>query len=53
MGNQPGSGQQGGTGDRGGSQPKYSPGDDRGIVKNPNNPAYDADQANRQKQGGK
>jgi len=39
-----------GGGDRGGSQPKYSPDDDRGIVKNPNNPAYEADQVNRKEQ---
>lgn len=44
---------QGGTGagtGRGGSDPKHSPNDDRGIVKNPNNPAHDADRANREKQ---
>lgn len=49
-----GGGQQGGTqgggGHRGGSQPKYSPNDDRGIVNNDNNPASDADKANREKQ---
>ena len=38
--------------DRGGSKRGLSPEDDRAIVKNPNNPAYDADQANRQKQRG-
>lgn len=30
---------------------KPSPNDDRSIVKNPNNPAFHADQANRQAQG--
>jgi hypothetical protein len=33
--------------DRGGSSPDRSPNDDRSDVMNPNNPAYDADQANR------
>jgi hypothetical protein len=47
----PGQGGSGG-GDRGGSDPKYSPNDDRGIVKNPNNPAHEADRVNREKQGG-
>lgn len=47
-------GQQGGTGgqDRGGSQPKYSPNDDRAIVKNSTSDAYDADKANRAGQAG-
>lgn len=40
----------GGAGDRGGSQPKYSPNDDRSIVKNPTSPAHGADDVNRQKQ---
>lgn len=39
-------------GNKGGSQPKYTPRDDRSIVKNPNNPAYTKDQANQAKQGG-
>jgi hypothetical protein len=39
-------------GHQGGSKPEYSPGDDRSNVKNDNNPAYEADQANRVKQGG-
>jgi hypothetical protein len=33
--------------DRGGSSPDRSPNDDRSDVMNPNNDAYDADQANR------
>jgi hypothetical protein len=39
--------------DRGGSQRHLSPEDDASIVKNPNNSAFDADEANRlrQKQG--
>lgn len=54
-GSKEGGGKSGGSGsvDRGGSQPKYSPNDDRGIAKNPNNPAHGADQANRARQGGK
>lgn len=39
-------------GNKGGSQPKYTPADDKAIVKNPTNPAYEADQANREKQKG-
>jgi hypothetical protein len=39
-------------GNKGGSQPKYSPNDDKSIGKNPNNPAYDAAKANEAKQGG-
>ena len=38
------------TEDRGGSQPHLSPDDDQSIVKNKNNPAYDADVANRKEQ---
>src|SRR5205809_822850 len=38
--------------DRGGSSPDRSPNDDRSDVMNPNNPDYDADQANRDSQGG-
>jgi len=38
--------------DRGGSSPDRSPNDDRSDVMNPNNPAYDADQANRDSQSG-
>jgi hypothetical protein len=41
------------TVDRGGSDPTRSPNDDRSDVHNPNNPAHAADQANREKQGGK
>ena len=49
------SGESGGTsssggGDRGGSSPDRSPNDDHSDVKNENNPAYDADQANRAEQ---
>jgi hypothetical protein len=33
--------------DRGGSSPDRSPNDDRSDVMNPNNDAYDADQANQ------
>src|SRR5437762_3254564 len=40
----------GGDGDRGGSSPDRSPNDDRSDGMNPNNPAYDADQENREKQ---
>ena len=36
--------------DRGGSQPKYSPADDRSNIKNPTHPSHDADQANRRRQ---
>lgn len=36
--------------DRGGSQPKYSPNDDRSIAKNPTSDAYEADQKNQRKQ---
>lgn len=36
---------------KGGSQPQYTPNDDRTIVKNPNNPAHTKDQANQAKQG--
>jgi len=36
--------------DRGGSSPDRSPNDDRSDVMNPNNDAYDADQANRASQ---
>ena len=36
--------------DRGGSQPKYSPNDDRSIAKNPTSPAHEADQKNQRKQ---
>lgn len=44
-------GSQGGSGGhRGGSRPEYSPNDDRAIVKNPTSDAFDADQANREKQ---
>jgi hypothetical protein len=42
----------GSTPHKGGSQPQYTPNDDRAIVKNPTNPAYDADQANRKTQQG-
>jgi hypothetical protein len=45
QGGAPGSGS-----DRGGSSPGRGPNDDRADVKNPNNPAYEADQANRAKQ---
>ena len=38
--------------DRGGSSPDRSPNDDRSDVMNPNNPDYDADQANRDRQSG-
>jgi len=38
--------------DRGGSQPKWSPEDDRSNIKNPTHPSYEDDQANRKKQGG-
>ena len=38
--------------DRGGSSPDRSPNDDRSDVKNSNNDAYAADQANRAKQSG-
>jgi hypothetical protein len=41
-----------GGGDRGGSKSGYSPNDDRAIVKNPNNPAHEADRVNREKQAG-
>jgi len=37
---------------QGGSQPQPKPNDDRSNVKNPNNPAHDADKANQAKQGG-
>ena len=51
-----GGGQGGGSNgeDRGGSSPDRAPNDDRSDVMNPNNDAYDADQANRaeQEQGG-
>jgi len=33
------------------SNKQHSPNDQRGIVKNPNNPAYTADRANRIQQG--
>ncbi len=36
--------------DRGGSSPDRSPNDDRCDVNNPNNDAYEADQANREAQ---
>ena len=36
--------------DRGGSSPDRSPNDDRSDVMNPNNPDYEADQANRASQ---
>jgi hypothetical protein len=36
--------------DRGGSSPDRDPNDDRSDVMNPNNDAYDADQANRASQ---
>jgi hypothetical protein len=36
--------------DRGGSSPDHSPNDDRSDVMNPNNPDYEADQANRSSQ---
>jgi len=36
--------------DRGGSKPGLSPNDDRGTVKNDNNPAFEADRINREKQ---
>lgn len=36
--------------DRGGSKPGLGPNDDRGIVKNDNNPAFEADRINREKQ---
>jgi hypothetical protein len=36
--------------DRGGSSPDRSPNDDRSDVMNPNNDAYDADQANQASQ---
>jgi len=47
-----GSGGRGGHagGHRGGSSPERSPNDDRSDVKNSNNPAYAADQANRASQ---
>ena len=45
-----GQGGNGATQDRGGSKPGLSPNDDRGIVKNDNNPAFDADAANQKKQ---
>lgn len=32
------------------SAKNHSPNDQRGIVKNPNNPAYAADRANRERQ---
>ena len=38
--------------DRGGSSPDRSPNDDRSDTMNPNNPADDADQANRDWQAG-
>ena len=38
--------------DRGGSSPDRSPNDDRSDVMNPNNPDYDADQANQASQSG-
>ena len=44
------SGSSGGSDDRGGSSPDRSPNDDRSDVMNPNNDAYDADQANRAEQ---
>lgn len=36
----------------GGSKPQPTPNDDRSRVKNPNNPDFEADQANRDKQKG-
>jgi hypothetical protein len=46
-----GQGGQGGTGGKPGEKTSdYTPNEHRGIVKNPNNPAHDADQANREKQ---
>jgi hypothetical protein len=36
--------------DRGGSSPDRSPNDDRSDVMNPNNPDYEADQANQASQ---
>ena len=55
MGGKSGKGQSGGNGGsqgvhRGGSQPKYSPNDDRSIVKNNTSGAYAADQANQASQ---
>ena len=35
---------------RGGSQPKYSPNDDRSIVKNPTSPEYQADKTHQRRQ---
>ena len=36
--------------DRGGSEPRLSPNDDRGNVKNPNHASHAADQANQRTQ---
>jgi hypothetical protein len=36
--------------DRGGSEPKYSPNDDRSIVKNPTSDAHEADAENQKDQ---
>lgn len=45
-----GQGGQGGTGKPGEKAPDYTPNEHRGIVKNPNNPAHEADRVNREKQ---
>lgn len=46
-----GQGSQGGAGATPGEKPSdYTPNEHRGIVKNPNNPAFDADRVNRDKQ---
>ncbi len=45
---QPGTG--GAPVDRGGSQPRYDPNDDRANVKNSNHPSHAADQNNRGEQ---
>lgn len=46
-----GQGGQGGTGGNPAEKaPDYTPDEHRGIVKNPNNPAHEADRVNREKQ---
>ena len=35
---------------QGGDEQDYTPNEHRGIVKNPNNPAHEADRINREKQ---
>lgn len=46
-----GGGQGGSAGGKtGGKDSDYTPNEHRGIVKNPNNPAHEADRVNREKQ---